>query len=269
MSDMTTTPDTPAEIDAVFGDGIAASFPQPSSAREEWRAFGTFLKNPTLPDHKKRMGSGARAILRMLGLDLIFLLIFIAALMTLVAIGIKLPENLNSSLEMSIGTVVLVVIAAPLIEELIFRSWLSGRPRYLIVLPILFVAGTVAAVMGVSKTGEEAELGVGLSLLGGALFAAIATAVVWKRPTPQWFKTIFPGAFWLSSIAFALVHFANYTEGSILVLLPLVLPQFVLGSIAAYLRVHYGLWTAVALHAVHNGIAIGVAFLAMASEGSA
>ncbi|MCK0127157.1 CPBP family intramembrane glutamic endopeptidase [Erythrobacter sp. F6033] len=236
------------------------------SAREEWRAFLSFLKRPHLPDQTARSGNGLHATLRMLSLDLIFLLLFISTLLVLVAIGIELPENLNSSLEMNVGTVILVVIAAPLIEELIFRSWLSGRPRYLIVIPIMLIAGTVAGVMGVTRTGEAAEIGVGLAVVGGVLASTIAMIVLWKRTSPGWFKTIFPVAFWISSVAFALVHFANYTEGSFLVLLPLVLPQFVLGSIAAYLRVHYGFWTAIALHAIHNGIAIGVAFLAMAAE---
>lgn len=236
------------------------------SAGDEWRAFAAFLKSPALPDQVAQSPDGARAVVRMLGLDVAFLFVFVAVLILLVAAGVELPENLNSSLELNAGTIFLIVIGAPVVEELVFRGWLSGRPRALIIIPILLTGGLIAAFGGVSNTGEDATLWVGLTALGTVLTAAIAMAAVWKRAPMGWFKTIFPGAFWMSSIAFALVHFANYTEGSFLVLLPLVLPQFVLGSIAAYLRVHYGLWTAIALHAVHNGIAIGIAALAMTTD---
>lgn len=266
---MTTSPETRTEIETVFGDGGNVALPRPASASGEWRAFGRFVKNPALPDVITSPQSGLIATLRMLSLDLVFLLVFVAVLLALVAFGIELPENLNSTLELDAATILLIVIGAPVIEEVVFRGWLSGRPRYLIIFPILLVTGVIAAMQGVSKTGDAAQLGVGLTVFGGLAVSAIALFVLWKRAVPGWYQTIFPGAFWLSSAAFALVHFANYTEGALLVLLPLVLPQFVLGSMAAYLRVHYGLWTAIALHAAHNGIAIGIASLAMASETSA
>ncbi|TRD11584.1 CPBP family intramembrane metalloprotease [Erythrobacter insulae] len=253
------------------GSGVNAPIAQLSTVtlRAEWRAFAEFLKRPVLPEARAPMRAGGVAVARLLGLDLIFLFVFLGGLLTLVAVGVELPENLNATLELNLSTVFLIVIGAPLIEELVFRSWLSGRPRYLIVIPIMLIAGVIAAFLGVSRTGEAAEIGVGLAILGGLAVSLIAMIAVWKSGPAAWFKTIFPGAFWLSSAAFALVHFANYTEGSFFVLLPLVLPQFVLGSIAAYLRVHYGLWTAIAIHALHNGIAIGLASLAMASEAGA
>nr|WP_298925136.1 CPBP family glutamic-type intramembrane protease [uncultured Erythrobacter sp.] len=236
------------------------------SVRAEWRAFANFLKQPSLPDQSRHKAGGVGAVLRMLSLDIAFVVIFVAGLFALIAMGVELPDNLNSSLELNAGTIFLIVIGAPLLEEFAFRSWLSGRPRYLIVIPIILITGLVAAMLGATRTGEAAEAAVGLMIIGGLLVSLVAMATLWKRSTPAWYEILFPGAFWLSSVAFALVHFANYTEGSLLVLLPLVLPQFVLGSIAAYLRVHYGLWTAIALHAAHNGIAIGIASLAMASE---
>jgi membrane protease YdiL (CAAX protease family) len=38
-----------------------------------------------------------------------------------------------------------------------------------------------------------------------------------------------------------------------------VLPQFIAGTLFGYMRVRYGFWTAVALHALHNGTALSLA----------
>ena len=45
-------------------------------------------------------------------------------------------------------------------------------------------------------------------------------------------------------------------------LLPLVLPQFVIGAILGYTRVTYGLWASILLHALHNGAFISLVLLA-------
>ena len=101
--------------------------------------------------------------------------------------------------------------------------------------------------------------GVGVLLMAVALpvfFLGLAAVIFWRwrsRPAMGWFARVFPLFFWLSTAGFACVHLLNYDEGSLYVLLPLVLPQFVTGSILGYLRVNYGLWAAMLLHALHNG----------------
>ena len=44
--------------------------------------------------------------------------------------------------------------------------------------------------------------------------------------------------------------------------LPLVLPQLVTGTMLGYLRVHYGLWASIMLHALNNGAFISLVLLA-------
>ncbi|MBD2843484.1 CPBP family glutamic-type intramembrane protease [Erythrobacter rubeus] len=268
MSDTTTSPVTPSEIENVFGDGrdARAMLPAPT-ARAEWSRYLAFLQRPVLPEV---VGAGAQPLkvtARILGLDLLIMTAFISVLMLIVAIGFELPDNLNSTLEMNLTTVALVVVVAPIMEELVFRSWLSGRPGYLLAFAVLIASGLVAAMMGASNTGEEAQLAVGISMLVGLVLAAASLFALRRRPPMRWFRKLFPVLFWLSTLSFALVHLFNYTEGALAILLPLVLPQFVLGSMAAYLRVHYGLIWAIVLHAAHNGFAIGVAALAMTAEG--
>ena len=85
-------------------------------------------------------------------------------------------------------------------------------------------------------------------------------------PADQIFTAV-PLFYWLSTAGFACVHLLNFDEGSLYVLLPLVLPQFVTGSILGYLRVHYGLWAAMLLHALHNGTAMVLVFAGMLLAG--
>ncbi|MGB3711107.1 MAG: CPBP family glutamic-type intramembrane protease, partial [Erythrobacter sp.] len=96
-----------------------------------------------------------------------------------------------------------------------------------------------------------------------AALVAVALLVNWRnRPAPNWYVRLFPVFFWLSTLAFALIHVANFGDAPLVMVLPLVLPQFVLGAILGYLRVTVGLWAAILLHAAHNATALGIATLA-------
>ena len=64
----------------------------------------------------------------------------------------------------------------------------------------------------------------------------------------------------LGALLFAAAHLGNY-EGAALVLLPLVVPQLLVGLILGYARVTYGLWSDILLHMLHNGLLIGLVVL--------
>ena len=155
-----------------------------------------------------------------------------------------------------------MVIAAPILEELVFRSWLRGH-RAIIDALVVVVLG--ASVLGLGGTSLGQLLpqwtiviaGLAIILVGAPLAAYRQRA----RPPSEFFRRTFALWFWLSALAFALVHLGNYTEGSLAILLPLVLPQFALGTMLGYLRVHYGLAQAIALHAAHNAILFSLAVL--------
>ena len=228
-----TTPNTDHEIETVFGDVMQPAehaAPAPNILAE-WRRVGAFLKWPTL-DVSAQDGAPLRVLLRIYALDLVMMLGLIIIASIVVAAGVELPRTALAEMEIDWGLAALVIIGAPLLEELIFRSWLSGRAGWLVAVFIMGVAGVGALIWGASYTGEAAAAGVGLSFVIGALCAVIALIVLRKRATPRWFATIFPGAFWLSTIAFALVHVFNFDDVSILVVLPLVIPQFVLGALS-------------------------------------
>lgn len=242
--------------------GETTSLALPNSARGEWRAWLAFLKHPTLPDQVAPVGRSALGMVRMLGLDLMVMIVLITAIGVATAMGLELPNNALNNLEMNASTIALIVLFAPLMEEIAFRSWLSGKPGIVLALALLVGGGIVGAVLAESRTGDDAQMAVGLTMIGALLLALVAIVVLWKRPPMGWFRTIFPGLFWLSTLGFALIHLANYTEGAPEILLPLVIPQFVLGSILGYVRVHYRLWSAIALHMLHNGLIVGVVLAA-------
>jgi membrane protease YdiL (CAAX protease family) len=154
------------------------------------------------------------------------------------------------------------VLLAPLGEELVFRSWLSGRPA-IIAFVLLALLG-LGALLPASMLVEDAPARLALSGLGlaiGLIGAPLAAWLLLRRRVPPLFVRVFPLLFWASTLGFALVHLGNYAEGSLAILLPLVLPQFALGTMLGYLRVHHGLVPAIALHASHNAILFGLAIL--------
>lgn len=255
---MTSESTSPAE-----GHGSAMGYR--NAITGEWRAFAAYLRRPILPDKQAPGSSALRGTLRMAALDIMMMGAIIAILMLVVAIGFDLPDNINASLDLNPFTIALIVIAAPLLEETVFRSWLTGRPSYLVSLAALALTAIIALTIGTSLPEETGEIAAPIVLVVGAGAAVSALIALRQRKAPQWFHRIFPGLFWASSVTFALVHLLNYTEGTLAILLPLIIPQFILGTIAAYVRVRYGLISAIALHALHNGFAIGLALLAMES----
>lgn len=248
---MTTSPPSSAEIEAQFADGAPLALPD---AQSEWKRLARFLKRPALPPAQLSPGDAARGTGRILILDLALMAVLIAALLSATALGIELPENLNSTLELNLETFILIALVAPIGEEIAFRSWLSGRPGHVLAIAIL-VAGGAAAAFLIEPQPAIASLAGIAALLG----AVIAVAMMRGRPPIGWFSRLFPLFFWLSTIGFALIHLLNYTEGALIVLLLLIVPQFLLGAMLGYVRVHFGLIAAIALHAAHNFLLFSLA----------
>jgi len=86
-------------------------------------------------------------------------------------------------------------------------------------------------------------------------------ALVWwlrRHPPMPFFSRHFAWFYIAASLLFALAHLTNYTQGTALILLPLVIPQLIIGLILGYARVTYGLWSDMLLHILHNGLLISL-----------
>ena len=257
MSDAMITKDPAPEPVTTTAAPVAA----PSMAAE-WRQFAAFVKRPVLPQRAAPLKAGSFvAIGRMWALDIILMGALVTLAMIVVGFGLELPENALGQLEWTAATIAMIVLVAPVSEEILFRGWLSGRPGHVLGLLVLGLGLYVVATFGASGGSAGAITGVAAMIFAGV----IAITLIWKlgdRPPMPWFAKLFPAFFWLSTVAFALVHLVNYDEGSLAFLLPFVIPQFIAGMIFAYMRVHYGLWSAIAQHALHNATALSVVLMA-------
>ena len=123
----------------------------------------------------------------------------------------------------------------------------------------------VALIAGVALpfiSGPGAHPVLLLGSLAIALMLAAALAF-WLRHRPEmpFFARHFAWFYFASALLFASAHLMNYTEGTALILLPLVVPQLIAGLIFGYARVTYGLWSDMLLHMMHNAALIGLVII--------
>lgn len=256
------SPISPAQIEAVFGDepeALEANTPA-ATMLAEWRRFGAFLKRPTL-DVAQQDTAPLKVLARIYVLDLLAMCALVLAAAAAVAAGLYLPETAIAGMEFTPTLILAVVIGAPVFEELVFRSWLSGKPGH-----ILALLAVAAGAVGFGAAHVFSPIA-GIVVLAVCLIGAGAALIgLYRRPAMGWFARFFPGFFWFATASFALVHLANFdsgdTWGSLAILLPLVLPQFLLGTMVGYMRVRIGLWAAIMLHAAHNATAVSLAAMA-------
>ena len=152
------------------------------------------------------------------------------------------------------------VLVAPVLEEWLFRGWLTGRPR---ALWLLACALACAVLLYLSTTGFDP-----LAASGGIVAVILAAGAGWwilrRRPVPAWFTAGFPALFYLSAAAFTLSHVVNYPSFSLLAL-PMVLPQLWGGLMLGFIRMRIGLPASMLAHATANAAALGLAMLASGS----
>ncbi|NLR69849.1 CPBP family intramembrane metalloprotease [Novosphingobium sp. ERN07] len=146
------------------------------------------------------------------------------------------------------------VLLAPVLEELFFRGWMSGRPAALWLMGVLIAGLVLFAALG---------RGNALAAVAIVLLTLIAAGVAWwrtrgDRTVPGWFERAFPWLFYGGTIIFALMHVFNYPQVT-LVVLPMVLPQFWTGLMLAHMRVRLGLFAAILNHIVSNAIMLTMA----------
>jgi membrane protease YdiL (CAAX protease family) len=225
----------------------------------EWHGFAAFLRNPVLPDRAEMSLTGsARALGPLFLLDITLMALVLGSIGLAAALGLKLPEHMLNELTLTPALAGFIVVGAPLGEEVLFRGWQSGRPGHILAV-LALLAGAAALTLAdppLIKLGGVA---------GGAALAVAALYLLRERNALGWFQRHFRWFYYGGALLFAGVHLTNFGAGGFSpTMLPLVLPQFVLGLILGYLRVNRGLLTGAALHTLHNSLFVG-AMLAGAS----
>ncbi|WP_309622118.1 type II CAAX prenyl endopeptidase Rce1 family protein [Novosphingobium sp.] len=220
--------------------------------------FGAFLRRPQLlaPQGLLAQGSG-RTWLWLTAL-------LIAVLFALVLPFIRLWQGMFDLADPVAFEAVpqrwlmpIVVLFAPLSEELLFRGWQSGTRAALCLLGCAVLV--IVAMMQVIVPGREM---IALGLLAAAVLGGVAGWFVLRRNRAPlgWFARGFPVIFYLMAALFAVVHLANYGRFSLLAL-PLVLPQLWAGLVLGYVRQRIGLAGAIASHAASNGLVVALALV--------
>ncbi len=157
--------------------------------------------------------------------------------------------------------IVALVILGPLVEEVIFRGWLTGTPQSLLATALfllLFYGGLGFAAADKNKPGAMVQL----AIAGLALGAFICIERWQLRSSPESYATIFPALFWLQGIIFGVLHFGNLKGGSFMLPLLMAAPLVICGWLFGYARIRLGIGSAWLLHALYNlPSAIGIAVM--------
>ena len=146
----------------------------------------------------------------------------------------KLEDMLKNHKLLLVG---MAVIAAPIIEETVFRYHLTLSKSTILVslLVSLLLIGEYWWINGL--------------ISGYLLIIGVLTHL--DR------KISFKAVYYCSALFFGLIHmsnFSNFDFQSLFYLIPiLVFVQFLLGLVMGYLRVVHGFWYAVLFHALYNG----------------
>jgi len=164
--------------------------------------------------------------------------------------------------------IILAVILAPIVEEVLFRSWLGVKWGVLLILPILLWSlGVIIFLQDKDMVFEVDVLClVGLTVLTGLYIIQYCRTANRQNYHEQVLERLFPFIFWATLFAFGLIHLSNFDinmSGPLMILI--VLPQIFIGAVLGFLRMRFGLISAIGFHAAYNGVLIGLSALMMRS----
>jgi hypothetical protein len=146
------------------------------------------------------------------------------------------------------------LLIAPLLEEALYRGWLTGRVAALRFAAFGFAAE--ACFIGSLWAGEGWERG----FAAAGVVIALAGFMQWlmtrerDRAVPAWFTRHFAVLVWASSLFFAGIHLGNYAPLTHPLGMLVVTPQLIGGLLLCYVRTRLGLRAAVAHHAAYNAL---------------
>ena len=222
-----------------------------------FRQVLAFVRSPAPPEYSAQ-GRGARARLFAIvfALDVAIAALLICCQLLAEGLGADLPEI--EKLDMSpVAFAFAAVVVMPVLEEIVFRGWLSGRK------PDLEFAGGAAVlfliVSLIGALGLVSDEGLAALALGG-LFLLWLRWLTRRRDTsqvPDWFARHYGRIVYASALIFGSVHLTNF-DGFHPVNLLMVVPQTVGGLLLAFTRTRLGLGAAMVQHALFNALFLSV-----------
>jgi len=229
-------------------------------------AFLTFLRRPRLTDPPyenvaSKIAAGFWLFILSLVITMGFgVLALPFMLMAKAAPGDQLQQVLTQSLP---SIVVSMILLGPLIEEIIFRGWLTGTWRSFAG-SALFLAVVFGGAPLMTKFFGGPLIVKQLILAGLGLVTIWMLAPIDRGTRVTGYERAFPFLFWGQGIVFGVLHYHNVAAGSAIISLLSTLPLIACGWLWGYARIALGMNGAVMVHAAYNvPVAFGMIVLMM------
>jgi membrane protease YdiL (CAAX protease family) len=226
-------------------------------------SYWQFLKRPKLLKFSKNKLQLRKDFITLLILD------YVLAFLVMGTLGALRHYNLIKdypSIDLTeqfglLGAGLLICVAAPLLEESIFRYQLRKRT-----LSIYFIAISVALIAISNIANDYLKVATFIAIIIAAIVCDIRFKSMSKVQSYLLWQKVYGWVFYLTAFFFAYVHLTN-TKGLTVAdpsFILYILAQLVVGISLGYLRIKYGLIYAILLHASYNGLI----FLLMALTGN-
>lgn len=223
------------------------------------------------PSRERLSGESLMALVKLLGFS--FAAVFFISIVTgllLQSLGLSRPDISEDFTDMMNSSFFFfgAVILAPLIEEVLFRSWMGAVWGVLLVLPLLLWGVVLILFLQDKALSPSLDLTIviAISALIGAYCIQYCRTATQKGHHEAALQRVFPLIFWVTAIGFGALHLANFEDSGLGVMAVLIiLPQLFMGAVLGYLRMRFGLLCAIGYHAAYNGVLVSITLLIMRS----
>ncbi len=162
-------------------------------------------------------------------------------------------NNINKTLVDNYSLILLILIG-PIIEETVFRLWLSLKkiPIIISLIAILWVVVTKYNNISIYSTVNKTSF-------YNLFIAAILGFIVFNILNISFIKKIliknYKLIYWCSCVGFGLIHLSNFAPINLNIIWAypfFILPQLIFGFVLAYVRIKNGFFWALLLHCLIN-----------------
>ena len=228
-----------------------------------------YVRRPCFIDRRMKLTpNGAAAILGLICLTFLTLIpisIIQALFFGLTGINPPEPSDAFEALNDNPRFVLIAVVFAPLIEELLFRSWLGFRRGVLLLMPALLLVLTGLGLLSETDPSALTQLAVVIAFAAAALYG-------WKwyvlKPTVEQqsrvVQNVFPFIFWGTALLFGAMHAVNFAPGFPIWAMPVVvLPLIFVGAVFGFIRMRFGFLIGILFHSGYNALVVTISSLLM------